>query len=75
MALVERLKENRHEVVILDTRDFKKVEAIVQLPFHVKAQVHGNWIDRTILPEMKDAFVRMPVELKTSGKGALNYIQ
>ena len=75
MALVERLKENRSEVIILDTRNFNKIEAIVQLPFHVKAQVHGNWIDRNILPEMKEAFVRMPEEPKISGKGALDYIQ
>jgi carotenoid cleavage dioxygenase-like enzyme len=75
MALVERLKENRSEVIILDTRNFRKVETIVQLPFHVKAQVHGNWIDRSLLPEMKEAFVRMPAEPKTSGKGALNYIE
>jgi carotenoid cleavage dioxygenase-like enzyme len=75
MALVERLKENRSEVIVLDTKRFGQVEAIVQLPFHVKAQVHGNWVDRNVLPEMKESFVRMPPAPDSTGKGALNYLE
>ena len=74
MALVERVRENRSEVVILDTKNFKKPVAIVQLPFHVKAQVHGNWIENKVLPELKESFVRMPPSKEISGKGSLNFI-
>jgi hypothetical protein len=46
-----RFKENRSEVVLLDTKDFKRPIAIVQLPFHVKAQIHGNWVENKVLPK------------------------
>lgn len=45
MALLER-HGNRSRcdvVVIIDTKEFEKPVAIVQLPFSMKAQVHGNW--------------------------------
>lgn len=44
MALIERKVLNRCDIVILDTKDFERPLAIVQLPFHMKAQVHGNWV-------------------------------
>lgn len=44
MALVERRgKTSRCDVVVIDTREFEKPVAIVQLPFSMKAQIHGNW--------------------------------
>ena len=39
MALVERTKANRCDVVVLDTKNFSEEIAIVQLPMHMKAQV------------------------------------
>jgi carotenoid cleavage dioxygenase-like enzyme len=75
MALVERVKENRSEVVVLDTKEFTKPIAIVQLPFHVKAQIHGNWIGSDILPPLKEPFVRVPPPVKFSGKSAINYLK
>ncbi|KAK4706184.1 hypothetical protein P7C70_g32, partial [Phenoliferia sp. Uapishka_3] len=53
IALVERVKEYRNELVILDTKNFQNPVAFVQLPFHVKAQVHGNWIDAERLTELE----------------------
>lgn len=44
MALVERVKDKRSEVVVLDTKNFERPVAIVQMPFQVKAQIHGNWV-------------------------------
>lgn len=70
MFLVEKRLVNLCEVVLLDTRDFSKPIAAVQLPFHVKAQVHGNWIDQRRLKERK-SLVREGDEVKISGKGAL----
>jgi carotenoid cleavage dioxygenase len=73
MALVERVKENRSEVVILDTKQFTKPVAIVQLPFHVKAQIHGNWVDGKSLA-MLDPFVRDPPPVQLSNKSAMNFL-
>lgn len=43
MALVERHgTAQRCDIVVLDTRRFEDPVAVVQLPFHVKAQIHGN---------------------------------
>ena len=75
MALVERVKENRSEVIILDTKDFQKPVAIVQLPFHVKAQIHGNWVENKVLPVAQEPFVRTPPAQQISGKSALSFIQ
>jgi carotenoid cleavage dioxygenase len=47
MALVERRAAGKCDVVVIDTKDFEKPVAIVQLPLHVKAQVHGKWIPAT----------------------------
>lgn len=70
MSLVERRSTNLCELVILDTRDFSRPVAIAKLPFHVKAQVHGNWIDQRRFKERK-SLVREGEEVKISGRGAL----
>lgn len=44
MAMIERRAANRNDLVVLDTRNFSTPVAIVQLPFHLKAQTHGNWV-------------------------------
>ncbi|GAA5959695.1 hypothetical protein JCM21900_001395, partial [Sporobolomyces salmonicolor] len=76
VALIERVRENRNELVILDTKDMENPVAFVQLPFHVKAQVHGNWVDaerlteterRPIIPSEEPGFVK--------GKASLDFIQ
>ncbi|KAF5566714.1 Apocarotenoid-15 15 oxygenase [Fusarium phyllophilum] len=45
IAMVERRAANRSELVVLDTKEFEKPVAIIQLPMHVKAQIHGNWVN------------------------------
>ncbi|KAF4439639.1 isoeugenol monooxygenase [Fusarium acutatum] len=70
MCMVERKLENRNDLVILDTRTFEKPIAIVQLPFHVKTQVHGNWIDQSRLKERKK-LVREGEPVHISGMGVL----
>ncbi|KAH6663313.1 lignostilbene dioxygenase [Plectosphaerella plurivora] len=70
MAMVERRAGNRNDLVVIDTRDFETAVAIVQLPFHVKAQVHGNWIDQKQLKDRR-RLVKSVDEVKISGLGAL----
>ncbi|KAJ3455947.1 hypothetical protein MRS44_017429 [Fusarium solani] len=68
--MVERRAAGRSELVILDTRDFEKPIAIAQLPLHVKAQIHGNWVEAAALPEWKSLIREVPVD-EISNKGAL----
>ncbi|KAL8362781.1 hypothetical protein RB601_008833 [Gaeumannomyces tritici] len=70
MTLVERKAANRNDIVILDTRDFEHPIAVVQLPLHIKSQIHGNWVDYSQLKEGKP-LVRNAVVQKISGQGAL----
>lgn len=70
IAMVERRIANRNDLVILDTREFEKPIAIVQLPFHVKTQVHGNWVDAKELGEWKK-LARDVGDVSISGRGAL----
>ncbi|EUC51004.1 hypothetical protein COCMIDRAFT_80271 [Bipolaris oryzae ATCC 44560] len=74
VAMVERRETNRNDIVVLDTMEFERPVAIVQLPVHVKAQVHGNWVDAGILKEMK-SLVRELRPVQISGKGALEPIE
>ena len=70
MAMVERRKEARCDLVIIDTENFERPVAIVQLPIHLKSQVHGNWVDAKLLPQ-RQPLVRQLEVGKISGLGAL----
>ncbi|KAH8594523.1 lignostilbene-alpha,beta-dioxygenase-like protein [Bisporella sp. PMI_857] len=70
IAMIERRMENRCDLVVIDTKEFEKPIAIVQLPFHLKAQIHGNWVDAVEL-KGQDDFVKQYRETKVSGRGAL----
>ncbi|KAF1828402.1 carotenoid oxygenase [Decorospora gaudefroyi] len=70
MCMVERKAENRNELVLMDTREFGVPIAIVKLPLHFKAQVHGNWIDQRRLRGRK-SLVRRGAPDRISGRGAL----
>lgn len=70
MTLIERRAAGRCDVAVIDTKEFEKPVAIVQLPFHVKAQVHGNWVSAAAL-QTKKRLVREVDEVKISGLGAL----
>lgn len=45
MGMVQRFAEGRGELVVLDTRDFKNPVAVVKLPYRIKGQIHGNWVE------------------------------
>ena len=71
MALIERGgSAQRCDVVVIDTKRFEKPVAVVQLPFHMKAQVHGNWLSSKALGGFKSV-VRPVTDVKVSGRGAL----
>ncbi|RFU34098.1 hypothetical protein B7463_g2207, partial [Scytalidium lignicola] len=70
ISMVERRGENRNDLVVIDTKVFEKPVAIIQLPFHVKAQIHGNWVDAATLGEWKSLVKEIP-DFKISGLGAL----
>lgn len=67
MTLIERKAENRCDIAIIDTRNFEKPVAIVQLPFHVKAQIHGNWVPGLMLNKTK-SLVRQYEEVVDCGQ-------
>lgn len=70
MCMVERRAANLCEVILLDTKDFTKPQAIIKLPFHVKNQVHGNWIDQRRLKD-RQSLVREGLDVEISKRGAL----
>lgn len=70
IAMVERRAANRNDLVVLDTAEFEKPIAIVQLPMHMKAQIHGNWVEAARLPERTSLVGEIP-EVEISNRGAL----
>lgn len=70
IAMIERRDANRNDLVVLDTKEFETPIAIVQLPLHVKAQIHGNWVDASSLGEWVSMVREIP-EVKISNQGAL----
>ncbi|KAK3320482.1 carotenoid oxygenase [Cercophora scortea] len=70
LGMVQRLDVNRSDLVVLDTNDITKPVAVVQLPFRMKPQIHGNWVDAA--PGQPKGLARSyPSEVKVSGRGAL----
>ena len=70
IALVERREANRCDLVVLDTNTFEEPIALVQLPLHVKAQIHGNWVSAEALGGYKPVVRSVQVDA-ISGQGAL----
>lgn len=68
MAMVERTSVARNDLVVIDTREFEMPIAIVQLPFHMKAQTHGNWVGTG--GNLK-SLVRETGVIQITGRGAL----
>ncbi|KAH7201319.1 isoeugenol monooxygenase [Fusarium oxysporum] len=69
-----RTQAPRGEMVILDTSDFTQPVAIIQMPFAMRDQLHGNWVPNpnpgTKLPELSK-----PVKfVQPTGLGPLNHI-
>ncbi|KAJ6038237.1 carotenoid oxygenase [Penicillium canescens] len=57
MGMVQRMDENRSDLMVIDTKDFSKPVAIIQLPFRTKNQVHGNWVEAKTQSEGYKALV------------------
>lgn len=70
IAMVEQRALNSCRLVILDTREFEKPIAFVQLPLHVKAQVHGNWVGAPLLAT-RNSLVRTCPQPMISNRGSL----
>ncbi|CAK1360196.1 Lignostilbene-alpha,beta-dioxygenase isozyme III [Cercospora beticola] len=70
VALIERVKANRCDIVVLDTRSFEEEVALVQLPMHMKAQVHGNWVSAKDLGGYQPLVKEVP-EFQMLREGAL----
>ena len=68
--MVERVGASRNDIVVIDTKEFEKPIAVIQLPLHVKAQIHGNWVDSADLKGC-NKLAREFGEIQISGKGAL----
>ncbi|KAL6702811.1 hypothetical protein ACN47E_000897 [Coniothyrium glycines] len=45
LGMVQRIDLNRSDLVVIDTKNFSKPIAVIQLPFRTKNQIHGNWIE------------------------------
>ena len=71
MALVERRVVKRCDVIIIDTEDFSRPVAVVEMPLHLKAQTHGNWVDGARLGQMKRLVREYTGKIEISGQGAL----
>jgi|TARA_R110002003_G_scaffold104_44_gene8618 carotenoid cleavage dioxygenase len=71
IALVERQgSAARCDLVVIDTREFERPVAIVQLPLHVKAQIHGNWVGEKDFGGYKP-IIKPIQDFKISGQGSL----
>ncbi|KAJ5765325.1 hypothetical protein N7520_004884 [Penicillium odoratum] len=70
LAMVEQRAANSCRLVVLDTKEFEKPIAFVQLPLHVKAQVHGNWVSGSLLSTEK-SLVRTFHSPTISNRGSL----
>lgn len=71
IALIERQgRASRCDLVVIDTKQFEKPVAIVQLPLHLKAQVHGNWVSSEAAGGHKPIIKPIPA-FEISGQGSL----
>ena len=63
--------------IIIDTRDFSKPVAVIQMPMYVKAQVHGAWVEEDALAEVpsRSAFLKPDEkEVVLMGRGSLAFL-
>lgn len=74
LAVIERRGLNRNDLVIFNPTKFEVPVAIVQLPFHVKAQIHGNWVNSDERSDLISLDRTLKVDAKISGMGALEPI-
>lgn len=44
-GMVKKIDVYRSDLVVIDTKDFTKPVAVIQLPFRTKCQIHGNGVE------------------------------
>lgn len=72
MFMVERRDRYLSYLVVLDTDDFEKPIAVADIPFRLRPQIHGNWVDarelsgKPLIPVRKD--------IKLSEKAYSSYV-
>ncbi|KAH6981434.1 carotenoid oxygenase, partial [Ilyonectria destructans] len=59
IGMVQRMDLNRSDLVVIDTNDFTKPIAVIQLPFRTKNQIHGNWVEAETQLKSHKSLVRM----------------
>ncbi|CAG9977250.1 unnamed protein product [Clonostachys byssicola] len=70
MSLIEDRNTQTSHLVFLDTREFSQPIALAVLPFRIKSQVHGNWVNARDIGSSK-SLVNEPDVWPLSHKGAL----
>ncbi|KAL4745201.1 hypothetical protein BDW72DRAFT_198872 [Aspergillus terricola var. indicus] len=70
LTMVERKSVNRSDLVLLDTQDFSRPVATIQLPYRIRGQIHGNWVP-TELVDSSRSLARELADAQVSGRGAL----
>jgi carotenoid cleavage dioxygenase-like enzyme len=70
ISLIENKSTQMSELIFIDTHDFSKPIAIAALPFRIKSQIHGNWVDAKDL-RPRASLVDVPEAWPLSHKGAL----
>lgn len=71
MSVVDQSDARGTELVFIDTKDFSNPIAIAELPFHVKSQIHGNWVDSKTMGPTKPLTYFPEGEIKLFNKGPL----
>lgn len=71
MTVIEPRGGGGSELVFIDTKDFSKPIAVAKLPFLIKAQIHGNWVDTKTMGPRKPLIWAPEEEVKLFNKGPL----
>ncbi|CAG9948592.1 unnamed protein product [Clonostachys rosea f. rosea IK726] len=72
IVMIQRVEKRRSDLVVLDTNNFSKPVAIVELPLYVRNQIHGNWVDHALRHEGTiKPLCRSDWSVQVSGRGSL----
>lgn len=72
LSMVQRIKQKKSDLVIIDSTDFSKPVAIIQMPLYLRGQVHGNWVEASQHTSISRPLTRVFKASEVSGQGALD---
>ncbi|GFF28443.1 hypothetical protein IFM61606_10161 [Aspergillus udagawae] len=72
ISMIQRVKQRKSDLVIIDSREFSKPIAIIQMPLYLRGQIHGNWVEASEHTSIARPLTRVFEAGEISGKGALN---